>query len=170
MGCESCRADNLLVQPFNMLWCLLGTPQRTKQLATRKEMGTCLQRRYMTWVNSLYQQSRLPSLQRAHVPTTDHNSHGHEWRLLIVSPEPKKNTHQRLITSTNRGQTWFSEEKTTRRTVHQHDTCTQRASIFFCFACEFRTKLMSEAKIVKNCTPRFVPSTPLFGVLCGTWT
>ena len=67
---------------------------------------------------------------RAHVQTTDHNSHEHEWRLSIVSPEPKKNTHQRLITSTYRRQTWCAEEQTTRRTVTQHDTCTQGASIF----------------------------------------
>ena len=56
----------------------------------------------------------------AHVQTTDHNSREHESRLLIVCPE-----------RTNRRQTWCAEEQTTLRTVHQHNTWTQRASIFF---------------------------------------
>ena len=41
---------------------------------------------------------------------TDHISHEHEWRLPIFSPEPKKHRHQRLITNTNRGQTWCAKE------------------------------------------------------------
>ena len=85
-------------------------------------MGTCIQRRHTTWWNC--------QASRTHVQTTDHNCQEHESRLLIVFSEPKKNTPQRLITSTNRRQTWRAEEQTTRRTVHQHHTCTQRASMF----------------------------------------